>query len=173
MPRSQGGMTAFVDADHAGDLLTRRSYSGILIYLNNTPIVWYCKKQNTVEASTLGNEFSAMRMAVDLIQTLRYKLRMLGTQLHGPTEVYCDNESVFKNSSIDSSTLNKKHVSICYHRVREAVASGMIIIAWIPSTENVADLFTKILPMSHRTKLISNVLYMNSHSPNLSTPEAC
>jgi len=54
-------MTAFVDADHAGDMLTRRSYSGIVIYLMNTPVVWYCKKQNTVEASTFESEFNAMR----------------------------------------------------------------------------------------------------------------
>jgi len=88
---------------------------------------------------------------------------MLGISINGPTEVYCDNESVFKNGSVDSSTLTKKHVSICYHRVREAVASGLIVIAWIPNYNNVADLFTKVLSYQDRTKLLSNLVYMGSY----------
>ena len=42
-------MTVFVDSDHAGDLLTRRSRTGVLIYLNRAPISWYSKKQTSVE----------------------------------------------------------------------------------------------------------------------------
>ena len=105
-----------------------------------------------------------MRIAVDLIQALRYKLRMMGIRIESPTELYCDNESVCKNSSIDSSTLSKKHVSICYHRVREAVAGGMIMVAWIPNYNNVTDLFTKILPIHVRNKLLSNIVYMNAYT---------
>jgi hypothetical protein len=44
----------FVDSDHAGDQLTRRSRSGFLIYLNMSPIVWYSKKQATIETSVFG-----------------------------------------------------------------------------------------------------------------------
>ena len=44
----------YVDANHAINLLNRRSHSGILIYINNTPVVWYSKIQNTVEASSFG-----------------------------------------------------------------------------------------------------------------------
>ena len=87
-------MSVFVDADHAGDKVTRRSHSGILIYLNNAPIDWYSKKQNTVESSTFGSEFIAMRIACDKIEALRYKLRMFGIPIIGPTDVYCDNISV-------------------------------------------------------------------------------
>jgi hypothetical protein len=45
----------FVDADHAGDLIIRRSQTGILYYLNRSPIIWYTKKQNSVETSTFGS----------------------------------------------------------------------------------------------------------------------
>lgn len=37
-------MTCFVDSDHAGDLLTRRSRTGVLVFLNKAPIYWYSKK---------------------------------------------------------------------------------------------------------------------------------
>ena len=63
-------MTVFVDADHAGDRATRRSFTGILIYVNRAPIIWYSKKQNTVESSTFGSEFVAMRIATEITEGL-------------------------------------------------------------------------------------------------------
>jgi hypothetical protein len=53
-------MFCFVDSDHAGNLATRRSHSGIIIFLNKSPILWYSKRQNTVESSTFGSEFVAL-----------------------------------------------------------------------------------------------------------------
>ena len=76
MPMPRGNsvkISCFVDADHAGDLLTRRSHTSILIFLNNAPVIWYSKKQNTVESSTFGSKFIAMRIACDLLQALQYK----------------------------------------------------------------------------------------------------
>jgi len=63
MPEPRGlpvDITCFVDADHAGNLVTRRSQTGILIFVNKAPIVWYSKRQNTVESSTFGSEFVAL-----------------------------------------------------------------------------------------------------------------
>jgi hypothetical protein len=71
----------FVDADHAGNLATRRSHTGVLIFVNMAPIVWYSKRQNTVKSSTFGSEFVALRTAVELIVGLRYKLRMFGVHI--------------------------------------------------------------------------------------------
>jgi hypothetical protein len=67
------------------------------------------KRQNTVEASTFGSEFQALKNAVELIESLRYKLRMFGVPIDGPSYVFCDNEAVYKNSSLPESTLKKKH----------------------------------------------------------------
>jgi hypothetical protein len=50
----------FVDADHAGDKMTRRSRTGVLLYLNLAPIQWFSKKQNSVETLTFGSEFAAL-----------------------------------------------------------------------------------------------------------------
>jgi hypothetical protein len=51
----------FVDADHAGDIVLRRLQTGVLYYLNRSPIIWYTKKQNSVETPTLGSEFMAVK----------------------------------------------------------------------------------------------------------------
>jgi hypothetical protein len=75
MPEPRGKpvmMTCFVDADHAGCQLTRRSHTGVILYINRAPIIWYSKRQNTVESSTFGSEFIAMKIAVELIEGLRY-----------------------------------------------------------------------------------------------------
>ena len=118
MPSPRGNPMSthcFVDASHGSDRATRRSQTGILIFCNKAPIIWHSKRQNTVEASTFGSEFQAMKNAVELSESLRYKLRMFGVPIDGPTNVFCDNEAVYKITSIPESTLKKKHHSIAYH----------------------------------------------------------
>jgi hypothetical protein len=88
--------TCYVDADHAGCRVTRCSQTGIIIYVQKAPVVWYSKQQNTVESATLGTEFIALKTAIDQVDPLRYKLRMFGIPLNGPTSVNCDNEAVVK-----------------------------------------------------------------------------
>jgi hypothetical protein len=162
MPEPRGkAMTThcFVDADHAGNKVTRKSQTGILIFCNKAPILWYSKRQNTVETSTFGSEFIAMRTAVEQIEGLRYKLRMFGIPVEGATNVFCDNEAVFKNTSKPESTLKKKHVSISFHRAREAVAMGMIRVAKEGTFTNLSDLFTKPLPQPKREGLLDRFTY--------------
>ena len=61
----------------------------------------------------------------------------------GPSIIFCDNAGVVKNTSIPSSTLSKKHVSVNYHAIREAVAAGIILISKEDTATNQSDLFTK------------------------------
>lgn len=112
-------ITCFVDSDLAGDHVTRRSRTGVLIYLNRSLTLWYSKKQTSIETSTFGAEFSAMKTAVELIEGIRYKLRMMGVPIEDPAIIKGDNMSVIKNSSIPESVLKKKSNSVAYHYVRE------------------------------------------------------
>jgi len=94
-----------------------------------------------------------------LLVALRYKLRMFGVPLCGPANVFCDNQGVVNNTTLPESVLNKKHNQICYHRVQEAVASGIIRIAKEDLETNLADLFTKPLGSPQRQKLLQCILY--------------
>lgn len=152
-------INAFIDASHARNKVTRRSHTGILIYLNTAPIVWHSKAQKTVETSTFGAEFIALKTGVELIKALRYKLNMMGVPIEGSANVLVDNNSVVQNSTIPTSTLQKKHNAICYHYVREAVASKCIRIAYVPSQENLADLLTKPMGASKLKHLAQRILY--------------
>ena len=161
MPKSRGNVMSthcFVDASHGSDRATRRSQTGILIFCNRAPIIWFSKRQNSVEASTFGSEFQALKNAVELLEALRYKLRMFGVPIDGPSNVFCDNEAVYKNSSLPESTLKKKHHSIAYHRCREAVAAGTVRVAKEGKT-NLSDLFTKLLPQPRREELLDKFTY--------------
>ena len=53
--------TCFVDSDHAGDLVSRRSRTGVIVFCNRAPIIFYSKKQGSIEGSSFGSEFSAMK----------------------------------------------------------------------------------------------------------------
>ena len=150
-------INCFVDSDHASDTITRRSQTGILLYCNSAPIIWYSKKQATVESSTFGAEFVALRIATELIISLRYKLRMFGIPIIGPAITFCDNESVYTNVSKVESTLKKKHNSICFHRVREAVASGVCVVVKVGTDFNLSDILTKSLP-PHKRKVMRSYI---------------
>ena len=63
-------ITAYVDADHAHDQVTRRSVTRILVLLNNTPMRWVCKRQKTVETFTYGSELVAARLATKLVMEI-------------------------------------------------------------------------------------------------------
>ena len=69
MPEARGievDVNVFVDADHAGNKIIRRSHTSIILFCNMTPIVCYSNRQNTVETSTFGSEFIALRIATEL-----------------------------------------------------------------------------------------------------------
>jgi hypothetical protein len=100
-----------------------------------------------------------MRIVVELVESLRYKLRMFGMPIEGPTNVFCDNEAVTKNSIFPESTLKKKHNSIAYHRTREAVAAGTIRVTKEDGKTNLADVLTKPLPQVTKDFLCDRFMY--------------
>ena len=88
---------AYVDSNHTGNMENSRSHSRIIIYVNNAPIIWHSKRKNTVEASSFGSDFFALRISTKMIEALRYKLRCFGIPVEGPAEIFCDNMSVVNN----------------------------------------------------------------------------
>jgi hypothetical protein len=136
----------FVDYDHTGEQFTRRSRTRFVIYLNMAPIVWFSKRQPTLESSVFGAEFVAMKNGIETCRGLRYKLRMMGVTLSGPTFVFWDTMSVVYNTQMPESVLKKKSNSICYHAERESSAMVESIIGHVPSVDTPADICTKVVP---------------------------
>jgi hypothetical protein len=141
-----------------------------LIFIQNAPIIWFSKKQNTVESSSFGSEFVALRVARDMIVALRYKLRMFGIPIVGPTSVLCDNQGVVKNASLPESTLSKRHNAINYHSVREAVAAQILRVGKEDGETNLADPLTKVLGRMKRYDMFSKITYSSMYGKG-GTPE--
>jgi hypothetical protein len=160
-PRGQGfTMRAKVDADHASDTITRRSRTGFLVYLNCSLVYWSSKKQNSVESSSFGSEFIAMKQCCEYLHGLRYKLRMMGIPCDGPAYIEGDNQSVLANTTIPDSTLKKKSQSIAYHSVREGAARDEWQTTYVNTHDNEADLLTKLLPSGgKRQKFVKGILH--------------
>ena len=111
--------------------------------INKTPIDWYSKKQATVETATYGSEFVAARTSVEQIIDLRNTLRYLGDPIRGKSYIIGDNKSVVDSSMAVYAKLHKRHTMLSFHRVREAIASGMIGFFFIPGASNPADILSK------------------------------
>ena len=162
LPEPKGrsvNISCFVDADHARDQATRRSVSGMIAFLNSTPIAWMSKRQNTCETSTYGSEMVAARIATEKIMELRWNLRALGVPIDGPVMMYGDNQSVILSSTMPSSVLKKKHLACCYYRIREAIAAQILRFEYIKSSRNYADVLTKPLAKHEFHTLVKPILF--------------
>ena len=153
----------FKDASHATCLDTRRSVTDIFILLGNAPIFSYSKRQNTVESSTYGSELVAMRIAIENLLGIRYKLRVMGMDVEKCSTLLGDNNSVIVNTQLPSSSIKKKHNSVAFHKAREAVAAGHVRTGHINSTENPSDVLTKAVSPTEFYRLtgpiLCNILY--------------
>ena len=101
MPQTLGNgfkIRCFVDSDHNGESLTRRSRTGFIVMPNNAPIYLYSKKQSTIETSTFGSEFMEVKQAAEYLRGLHYKLRMFDIPVDEPVFIYGDNQSVLVNA---------------------------------------------------------------------------
>ena len=108
-----------------------------------------------------------------MIEGLRYKLRMMGVQVEGPTDVYCDNESVEKNLTKPKSILKKKQRNaIAYHQVCEVQATGIVRIAKEDGETNLAEVLTKCLLCAHRERADQSAVLRDEHGPQGCAPDA-
>ncbi|CAL1391748.1 unnamed protein product [Linum trigynum] len=146
--RSPGplSLTAFADADWAGDRDDRSSTSGYLIYLGSTLVSWRSQKQRTVARSSTEAEYRAIANATAELEWVRNLLSELRQPLAAAPTVYSDNLGATYFSSNPVFHSRMKHLALDYHFVRQLVQSGRLHVSYIPTTNQLADALTKPLP---------------------------
>jgi hypothetical protein len=159
--------TSYVDANLYHDLVTGRSVTGVLHFVNQTPVHWFTKKQATVETATYGSEFVAAKQAVEQIMALRMSLRYLGVEVHGATYLFGDNGSVVTNSSIPESPLRKRHQALAYHFTREAIAAKVVDFRHLPGTLNPADILSKHWGYAQIWPMLRTILFWSGDTSKL------
>ena len=135
----------FVDSNHAHDRITGRSITGMICFVGRTPITNVSKRQSSVQTTTFGAEFVALKKAVEEAITTRYYLRSMGVAITKPVIIYGDNLSAITNTITPGSALSKKYLALSYHFCREYYSANIVDIRKIDTKENYADPFTKAL----------------------------
>jgi hypothetical protein len=136
-------LIGFSDSDHAGDVDDRKSTSGVLFYLGNSPISWFSQKQKVVTISSCEAEY----MAATLGSCEGIWLARLLGEMHNsePAKVRLkvDNKSAISLSKNPVYHERSKHIDVRYHFVREYVEAGKIDISYVRTEEQLADILTK------------------------------
>ena len=125
--------------------MTGRSITGIIAFVGSTPILCESKRQNSVQTSTYGAEFTALKRAVEHAITIRYHLRSMGIKVSKPSCVYIDNRARTLNTNDPGSTLNNEYIALAYHFLQEHVHGKVVKVHKIKTEDNYADAFTKAL----------------------------
>ena len=141
-------LVGFSDADHAGNQLDRKSTSGTCQFLGNSLVSWFSKKQNCVALSTAESEYVAAGSCVAQILWIKQQL-MDFEIMFSKIPIKCDNTSAISISKNPIQHSRTKHIDIKHHFIRDHVVKGDIELEFVPTTDQLADIFTK--PLDEKT----------------------
>ena len=160
---TSASLLGYSDSDWAGNPITRRSLGGHCIFFGNALISWSSKAQKGLLAlSTTESEYIEMALAIRQLLFLQPTLQELGlVEIHGSTLLLGDNQPAISSVGNKSSKSQTKHIDVRLKFCVEVVRDGLLTIQYVPSAENIADIFTKPLPTVRfrelRSKLVRDV----------------
>lgn len=142
--KDAGNLQVYSDADWAGDTENRKSTSGYIMYMGDSPIAWKSKQQ----ACTAGSSFHSEVVALSQAAKDGKYMKEIGEsicEVEVPMILHCDNDAArcFAKSESGNFTKAAKHIELRYHIVREIVGQGVATITRVASEDNPADIFTK------------------------------
>ena len=134
----------YSDADWASQK-DRHSISGYVFFLGCGAITWSSKKQHIIALSSTESEYIAQTHAAkEAIWIWSFMLEIQGDQA-GPIDLLCNNQGVIALAKDNKFHARTKHINLRHHFIREAVEEEKIKVTYIPTNENVVDIFTKVL----------------------------
>ena len=152
-------LSAYNDADWARDPVDRRSITGMVVFFGHSPITWSAKKQCTVSRSSIEAEYRALASTTAELYWLRMLFRDFGIFLPHPPLLWCDNVSALAIASNPVFHARTKHIEVDYHFVREKVLRCDLMLKFISTHDQLADLFTKGLLSPRFNWLTSKLMW--------------
>jgi hypothetical protein len=146
-------VSAFSDADWAGDHSDRKSTTGWVAKLGGDVVSWASKKQRVVALSSCEAELYAESAAISELLWQRGLLEELGLLTPGPSTVRVDNQSTVATTKNGVKGERTKHIDIRHCFVTDCVESGVIKVQWVATQLQQADIFTKALAAPQFTTL--------------------
>ena len=150
-------MHGFTDADWAGNPTDRKSTSGGIFSIESRVVSWYNRKQRSVALSTAEEEYMvASQAACEAIWMRKILVGLFGSHLD-PTVIHCDNQSCIKLSISSVFHDRSKNIDIQYHHIRDCLQWKIMLLQYIPTEDQDADILTKALTRRkfkyHRDKI--------------------
>ena len=155
---------AYSDADHAGDKVTRRSTSASVIMFAGGAVLWKNKLQRCIALSSMEAEYivaSETAKSIVWMDRLLKDVSVISDEKM-PT-LYIDNQSAIKLIGNPEFHERCKHIEMRYHFVRQLLSEKKIDVQYIPTEDQVEDIFTKGLP-SERLAMMKKLLGIQTSS---------
>lgn len=162
-------VVGYSDSDWAGDADLRRSTAAYAIMANSAPLSWSSRRLPTVCLSSTEAEYAAVTEAAKELVAHKKLSEGLGFSTPGPLDLYCDSQSAIALSQNPVYHARTKHVEIKHHYIRQLIAQGDVVLKYIATAKNTADVLTKALPaplhQKHMKALgLVDITCMTSHS---------
>jgi len=138
-------LMAFSDADMAGDVDGRRSTSDVLVFLGSSPVAWQSLKQKMVALSTCEAEYVTAATATCQVVWLRRLLGELTGAKVQPPALKVDNQPTIALAKNPVLHDRSKHIDVKFHFLRDCVDGGQLVIEFIESERQLADILIKSL----------------------------
>lgn len=150
-------LQGWCDSDWAACPITRRSLTGWIVFLGNSPLSWKTKKQHTVSRSSTEAEYRFMAAITCELKWLKGLLLSLG--IHHPKAIplFCDNQSALYLAQNPVFHERIKHIEVDCHFVRDAILDGLIAPTYVSTKDQLADIFTKAPGKSQFDFLLSKL----------------
>uniref|UniRef100_A0A2N9HC61 Integrase catalytic domain-containing protein n=1 Tax=Fagus sylvatica TaxID=28930 RepID=A0A2N9HC61_FAGSY len=135
-------IVGYVDADYAGEVDDRRSTTGYVFTLSGGPICWKSTLQSIVAMSTTEAEYMAVAEAAKKALWLKGLVKELGLN-QGGVQMHCDSQSAIYLAKNQVYHARTKHIDVRFHKIRELIVTGDIVLEKVHTSENAADMLTK------------------------------
>ena len=113
--------------------------------INNSPVIFKSRMQNSVSLSTAEAEYVALSLCNQEVLWMKSLLLEMKTKIDIPVIVYEDNQSAIAIAKYEGYQSRAKHIDIRYHFVRDQVKNKIIQLEYIETKLQLADFLTKAI----------------------------
>ncbi len=136
----------YSDASYAEDREDRKSTGGYTFMMNGGAVSWRSTKQKVVTLSSCEAEYYALAEAAKEAMWLYLLMKSVQNEKNEkPMIIFEDNQSTIKIAKNPIHSDRTKHIDVRHHFIREKVAEKKIEVKYIPTVDQIADIFTKSL----------------------------